>query len=149
MKQITLPSAQVLNAPEPLNNRLQHAGWLPSGDEPLQPKQLLGVLLAFNLRQLGVDDTTVMLSLRHLREQLQEVAEQTHASFLTDDDAPLSPLIVTLVDYRYAFWPGDDQFFDMKTLNYISNLSRPPAVTCTLHLASLYMQGLQDYGQES
>lgn len=149
MRQVTLPSAQMLNAPEPLNNRLRYAGWLPPRDESLQPRQLLGVLVAFNLCQLGIDDTSIMLSLKQLQQRLTEVAEQTHASYLADDNEPLSPLIVTLVDYRYAIWPGDDMFFDLATLNYIDKLPRPQATTCSIHLAATYMQGLQDYCQQS
>lgn len=143
MKTITMPTGQqvmsVGELSDALYQRLAYADFVPALSQPLTPAGLLAAAVAAGLSRQGIDDTSIILMLKNLKDLLQDVAEQTHQDWLENSDKPLRAEIVVLADHRYLTRPGKKEFMDLATLNYCDELPYPAATTYTMFLAPLYI----------
>lgn len=143
MKTITMPTAQQLLGVGELSNalyqRLVYAAFMPALNEQLTPVGLLAAAVAAGLSRQGIDDTSILLMLKSLKDLLEDVAKQTHQDLLENSEKPLRSEIVILVDHRYLTRPGRDDFMDLATLNYCDQLPYPAATAYTMYLAPLYI----------
>jgi hypothetical protein len=143
MRTITMPTGrQVMGVGElsdTLYQRLAYADFVPALSQQLTPTGLLAAAVAAGLSRQGIDDTSILLMLKNLRDLLEDVAEQTHQDWLEDSDKPLRAEIVVLADHRYLTRPGRKDFMDLATLNYCEQLPFPAATTYTMYLAPLYI----------
>lgn len=122
-----------------LYQRLFYAQFMPSLDKQLTPAGLLAAAVAAGLSRQGIDDTSIILMLKNLKDLLQDVAEQTHQDWLEESNKPLRAEIIVLADHRYLTRPGREDFMDLATLNYCDQLTYPAATTYTMFLAPLYL----------